>query len=125
LLLATAIEQRSSCEADVAACKAALARASEMVRQAEIRVETAKSAQETAKASITARMTAAAASGAPLTPDLAMREARAELIDATDSVEAAVAAIAVVEASASEAEAGLRRASSKVDDAGQERGEDV
>jgi hypothetical protein len=77
LLLATAIEQRSSCEADVAACKAALARASEMVRQAEIRVE------------------------------------------------AAVAAIAVVEASASEAEAGLRRASSKVDDAGQERGEDV
>ena len=97
--LAAAIAEAADYKATADATRAGVARAKAMIEDASSRLSAATADASAAKEAHTARAIEAASTGATLTPDASLREARVRADDARDDLEAAEAALAAVEAS--------------------------
>jgi chromosome segregation ATPase len=113
--LAEAIASRDAELRAVDQAKAALERGNFMVEQAEARLESAKGALSSWRSDQAARVLATASTGAPVAPGQSAREARIEVADAEDALEAAKAALSSCAARLSDCEEDLRRAQFRVE----------
>ncbi len=116
-VLRNAIEARNKAAADVVASSSAAERAREMVSESVHGFQTAKTNVESAKLEAASRLAQAAAGGMVTNAAATMRAARQAETDAADQLDAARAALEVVEAALADAERELQRAEIKVTDA--------
>jgi hypothetical protein len=115
--LASAIEAAAKAESDALSGHSAVARASAMVAGAEARLKSAQSDVIDAKEAQAARLLTAVSSGTATLPDRSVRDARAEELDASDNLEACLAALVSAQAAAAERDFQLGRAREHVADA--------
>jgi hypothetical protein len=117
LALAVAISSASDARRAVEASKASMGRAHRFVDECEERLASATAGVTAAREALAQRVTSAAQAGTALSPDSEMRNARAEELDAADSLEAARAALAAVEATLEGPIEDLKVAERRVDEA--------
>jgi hypothetical protein len=113
--LAEAIADRDERVRDAKLAGEAVASASDLVEQASARHELAKATLSATRSDLVARALATASTGSAAGPPLSARQARTELADADDAIEAATAALTACTASLSDCEDDARRAGSRVE----------
>jgi hypothetical protein len=100
--LRAAIAAAAAAEGAAETARGAVSRAGDMIGKAQARLEVATADVVRARDLQAKRMAQAAASGASMSPDLSMREARARQTDASDELEAAGGALSACEAASAE-----------------------
>jgi hypothetical protein len=113
-VLAAAIAAETEAKRAAASARDAVQRASHMAEQAAAKLEAASADAAKVKNAQASRMAEAATKGIPLLPDQSIRLARAREVDAQDDLDAARAALAVVEAALADAQDAHREAGERL-----------
>jgi hypothetical protein len=113
--LASAISEHGERARQAQAARESVARANDLVEQAQAKHEMAKASLSASRNDLVARALAVASSGAAAGPPISARQARQELADADDALEAAQAALTACRASLGDCEGEVRRAKDRVE----------